>query len=540
MNSQAMKLMEKHEHSARARAGSAQIVAMAKKARGDLEEACAIGIAILESSGEPLEKAAAWMLSPSMGLMIETSVERTVHKLYAALDYEQARELNQDLSALETLQADAVGHFAMWAFEDGSAWISLKLHESEVAAGVVEASRLEAKAKVAKSLWEMWCPGSGPLGAQVGQKLMMASKARRDLCALTAEEARALAKCLPSGWSEGAGWGPGVQIKALSSGTHLTPAEFTKQALKALGRGKEAQAKLGMRKMDEMRKAREARMKIHWRDAMCIFMSQAQALPAYDGGMAPFLMSKPGLFGQFPMPVWRKMFGEISEQVKALGDGESPEIAGIERCSSILGAEASSQLAHFLYRYHRAGGAKQAAKRVFEQAKERILAEAGKAAGKQGLAAAVREREIVGNEDRRESAKAASSVEYSTQYGAAIALQAALWAKESGFADISMQARLVARTMRGEGEISMECFGWFAKLMFEFGEGFVEREAIAKALQKEMDEAARLAEEEKRRGGKITIENEWSGNWGAELAGRKVREYLDLERGRSSQDSSKS
>lgn len=534
MNSQAMKLMEKHEHQARARAQSAEIGLIAKKARGDLEAACAMGIAIFEAAGEPLDKASAKMLSPNLGLLIETSVDRVVQKIYAGMDYEQSCEFNKDLSPLEALQADSVGHFALWAFDDGSAWISLKLHEREVAASVIEASSMEGKAKIAKGVWELWCPGLGPLGAQIGAKLMAAGKARRDLCALTPEEALALAKCLPSGWSEGSSWAAGVSIKALSSGAQTTPAEFTKQAIKALGRGKEEQLKLGMRKMDEMRKEREARMKIHWRDAMCIFMSQAQALPAYDGGMAPFLMSKPGLFGQYPMPVWRKMFGEISDQVKILADGESPDIAAVERASAILGQETSSQLAHFLYRHHRAGGAKQTAKKVFEQAKERILAEAGRGPRGTGLAAAVREREIASTEDRRESSKAASSVEYSTQYGAAIALLAALWAKETGFSDISMQARLVARIMRGEGEISMECFGWFAKLMFEFGEGFVEREDIARALQKEMEEIARLAEEEKRRGGKISIENEWSGNWGAELAGRKVREYLDLERGRSS------
>jgi hypothetical protein len=128
----------------------------------------------------------------------------------------------------------------------------------------------------------------------------------------------------------------------------------------------------------------------------------------------------------------------------------------------------------------------------------------------------------------RESSKAASSVEFSTQYGTSLALYAALWAKESGFADIALQARAVVRTMRGAGEISMECFGWFARLMYEFGGGFIPKEDIAKALQKEMEDAAKIADEEKRRGGKISIENEWSGNWGAELAGRKVREYLNL------------
>jgi hypothetical protein len=127
-------------------------------------------------------------------------------------------------------------------------------------------------------------------------------------------------------------------------------------------------------------------------------------------------------------------------------------------------------------------------------------------------------------------------VEFSTQFGAALALFAALWAKETGFDNLSIQARAVIKTMRGAGDISMECFGWFARLALEFGEGFVSKEEIAKTLDKEMQEAAREAEEEKRKGGKIAIENEWSGNWGSELSGRKVREYLGLERNHKATD----
>jgi hypothetical protein len=284
--------------------------------------------------------------------------------------------------------------------------------------------------------------------------------------------------------------------------------------------------------MEEIRKERETRVKIHWRDAMCVFMSQSQAYPVYDGGLAAFLMSKPGLFGQYPMPVWRKMFFEIIELIKPMSEGESPDLGLIETSASILGGDVASQMAHFLYRYHRGGGAKITAKRIMEQTKSRMISDAAK----QGLAAAVKSKEVISDE-MRESSKAASSVEFSTQYGAALALYAALWAKESSFSDISMQARAVVKTMRGAGEISMECFGWFAKLIFEFGEGLLSKEDIAKVLQKELEDAAILAVEQKRMGGKITIENEWSGNWGTELAGRKVREYLGIEKNKAVMES---
>jgi hypothetical protein len=179
-----------------------------------------------------------------------------------------------------------------------------------------------------------------------------------------------------------------------------------------------------------------------------------------------------------------------------------------------------------MYRYHRSGGSRLTAKRVLEQTRERM----SKDAAKQGLAAAVKTRDPISDE-MRESSKAASSVEFSTQYGAALALFAALWAKETAFNNLSMQARAVIKTMRGAGDISMECFGWFARLTLQFGEGLVSKEDIAKILDKEMQDAAREAEDEKRKGGKIAIENEWSGNWGSELSGRKVREYLGIERG---------
>jgi hypothetical protein len=532
MNYQATRLMEEHEKKARARANEEQVRSLARKARGELEPAAALGMALLEASGMGLEKAAERMLAPDMGLMLETSAERSAAALYKAMDFESARLFNEDLSPLEALPLDSVGHFALWSFEDGSAWISFRLHEREMGWEALMASTFKEREKVGNALWALWDKDHAPLGLQVGAKLLEAKRLGSQLCALTPAEARAFFEGLPRAWGEGSSWGQGLAMKAQNNGTTMTPVDFGKQGCKALSKGKEEACKAGMRKMEELRKERDARSKVHWRDAMCVFMSQGQAMPVYDAGMAAFLMSKPGLFGQYPLPVWRKMFFEIVDIVKRSGEGESPELSDIEAAASILGGDTASQLAHFLYRYHRAGGAKMMAKRVLDQARERIEADSAK----QGLAAAVKGREAPVSDEMREASKASSSVEFSTQYGAALALMAAQWGKESGFADIGQQARAVIKTMRGAGEISMECFGWFARLMFEFSEGFVSKEEIAKALAREMEASAKTADEEKRRGGKITIENEWSGNWGAELAGRKVREYLDLERMRSGQE----
>lgn len=525
MSYQASRLLEKYENVARARSKDDEVVAFAKKSRGELEDAAAMGIAVLEASGMDLAKAGRRMIFPEMGLMIETSAERAVAALYASMDYEAAEKFNKDLSALETIPNDSLGHFAMWTFEDGSAWVSFRLHEREVAFDSIQYSDFESKSQVGKSLWMMWERDHAPLAMQVGNKFMEAKLEHKDFVALSASEARAMVDGLALTWGDGQTWGKGMSVKLQSNGSSVSPSEFRKVAMAALRKGRDELERAGVRRMDEIRKEREARMKIHWRDAMCVFISQSQALPVYDGGLAAFLMSKPGLFGQYPLPVWRKMFFEIIDLIKPMPEGESPDLGLIETSASILGGDIASQLAHYLYRYHRSGGAKLTAKRVLEQTKTRMLSDAAK----HGLAAAVKSKEPISDE-MRESSKAASSVEFSTQYGAALALYAALWAKESGFSDISMQARAVVKTMRGAGEISMECFGWFAKLMFEFSEGFISKEDIAKTLQKEMEDAAVLADEQKRMGGKITIENEWSGNWGSELAGRKVREYLGIEK----------
>ena len=518
--------MEQHRQGADEGSKRVEVREWAKKSRGELERATAWGISILEASGMALEKAGLRMLAPEMSAMVETSAERVAQAIYGCMDYEMSLRFNEDLSVLDGIASDSVGHMSVWAFDDGSAWVSFAGHEREVAHNAVAASAFEKRETLCDALWRMWSPADAPLSVQVGKKFLEAKIQDAPLVALTGLEASAFVKGVASAWrAEGVRWGKGMVVKLMSNGQELAPADFEKMLGKSLGSGKADLTRMGMRKVEEMKRERETRMKVHWRDAICLFIAQPQAMPVYDAGMAAFLMSKPGLFGQFPMPVWRKMFFEIVDYIKPLAESDSLDLSIIESSASILGGDVASQLAHFMYRYHRSGGAKMTARRVLEQTRERMALDAGK----QGLAAVVRskERDPI-SEEMRESSKAASSVEFSTQYGASLALYASIWAKETGFADISLQARAVVKTMRGAGEISMECFGWFARLMFEFGEGSVSREDIARTLQREMEAAAKLAEEEKRRGGKITIENEWSGNWGSELAGRKVREYLNL------------
>lgn len=529
MRSQAIEWMNAHLAAALEGAKKEEVVKWAKRARGELEAATGLGVALMIEAGVDMARAGSKMLAPDLAVMIESNSERAVKELYATMDHGQAERFNKDLGAIDQIRVESVGYLAAWVFEDGSAWIALKGHPREVAAEALADSDFAEREAVVSKLWAPWSSENDPLGELIGAKLRKAKSEGLPMVALDARELKSLGPELARAWGLGeiSGWGKGMGMKLLANGTALHPLDLCKVLDKAGSRGKEVLERVGMRRADEIRKERETRMKIHWRDAICVFMVQVSVAPVYDGGLAAFLMSKPGLFGMFPLPVWRKIFSEVIDVVKPLPEGVSPEIDQIEKIAGILGGDTASQLAHFLYRYHRAGGAKLTAKRVLEQIRERMVVEATK----HGLAAAVKAKEIM-TDEMKESVKLASSVEFSTQYGAALALYAVLWANEEGYENISMQARAVIKTMRGAGEITMECFGWFAKLLFEFSEGFVSKEEIAASLRAEMEIASASAEVEKRQGGKITIENEWSGNWGSELSSRKVREYLGLEKSR--------
>ena len=536
MSSIAINLYNKFSQKAKLLQNTDEFLVWNKKAKGDLGAATTLGIAILVESGQDVLLASKKMLDPEVGLLLEVSPDRVMHALLSSMDYDTLMHFNQDaLRTLDFIPHDPMGHFALWSFPDGSSWVSIKSHEKELAYNALMAFDEFSKENMnhsfkpsedfIKDLWTLWNRDQGTLGVSIGQKFLAAKIASEPFVALSAFESKTLVAGLTKAWArESISWGKGFQFKFHSNGSLVQPAEFEKIATKALLKGREELLKLSAKRMEDIKKERDARLKIHWRDALCIFIAQSQAMPIYDAGFASFLMTKPGLFGQFPLPVWRKMFFDIIDLIKVLPEGESPDLPFIESAASILGSETSSQLAHFLYRYHRVGGAKLTAKRVLEQTKDRILFDSAK----QGLAAAVKSKDPI-SEEMREASKFASSVEFSAQYGAALALYASLWARETGFANISIQAKALVKTLRGSGDISMECFGWFARLMFEFSEGFVGKEEIFLALKTEMELAAKIADDEKRIGGRITIENEWSGNWGSELGLRKVREYLGMD-----------
>ena len=388
----ATKCMNAHEDKAKKRALDAEITTWSKGAKGDLEQATAFGIALLTETGMELPLAASRMLGPEVSVMLESCIERAVKILYESMDYNQAKNFNEAVDLIEAIPVDAIGHLALWAFEDGSAWVALSAHPREMAQAALASISFEGRDEVNNQLERLWGPMHAPLGYEVGVKFAQANAKGYPLVSLNAKEAEAFYSGVAASWAEGVGgsWGKGLTMKSFLNGSQFTPADLVKNSAKALRKGKDALVKLGIKRAEEVRKQRDSSMKVHWRDAMCMFLSQTNSAPSYDGGVAAFLMSKPGLFGTYPLPVWRKIFNNILELLKPLSEGESPELIRVEASVSILGGDTASQLAHFLYRYHRSGGAKVLAKCVLGQVRERLTNEEVK----YGLAAAVKIKEV--------------------------------------------------------------------------------------------------------------------------------------------------
>lgn len=525
MSSKAVAAYDKFAEQARERAKEEPLrEACKRKTKGGLEVAAPWVAALLQEMGATQEEAVRRAVTPDAAFMVECGPERVLKALFDTFDYSEAKLFVERPAIVESLPSDSLGLLALWAFEDGSALLSYQGSPQQSARAALLAHQFPAPA----ALDRLWPLSVAPHGERVGDAL----KAARDLgdvvCALEPKLAQALGRglaCFESHETrDGPQWRKGIAYKFLSSGNLAEPQELQKTVEQALEAGMDGLRRAAQKRLDEFKREREAKTKIHWRESMCQFISQASCQPVYDAGLAAFLMSKPACFGQFPASIWSKVFSEVVEIVKALPEGESPEIAAVERASVFLGSELSSQLGHFLYRYHRAGGAKILAKRLMEEKRERVTQDQART----GLAAMLTPKAEKASEQAQEVSKAAGSVEFAVQYGAALALHTALWAKDSGFESVQDQARTFVRAMRGADEVSLECFGWFARLIYEFSEGFVSKEEIESALMLEMEEASRVAEAAKVKGGKMAIENEWSGSWSLTLARRKAREYLGL------------
>lgn len=525
MSSKAVAAYEKYASLARERARDEELRETCKKrAKGGLELAAPWVAGLLEEQGAPRAEAIRRALSPDVAYLVEHTPERALKAMFDSFSFEQAKAFCARPGIIEALPFDGMGFLGMWAFEDGSALLSYIGSPQQSARATLEAHQFATPDEIDR-LWPLSC---GAFGERVGEALRAARERGDAACALEPKLARALGKGMGSFESqetrEGVSWRKGMSFKYLANGNSASPEDFQSSFEKALDAELEALKRSAQKRLEEARREREAKTKVHWRESMCQFLSQASCQPVYDAGLAAFLMSKPACFGQYPASIWSKVFSEVVEIVKALPEGESPEISSVERAAVFLGSDLASQMGHFLYRYHRTGGAKILARKMMEEKRQGVEQEQALT----GLAALLTPKAEPTSDEAREVIKAAGSVEFSVQYGAALALHTALWAKDSGFEKVDRQARTFVRAMRGADEVSLECFGWFGRLIYELSEGFVSKEEIEQALMGEMEAASKAADAAKLKGGKIAIENEWSGSWSQTLARRKLREYLGL------------
>lgn len=502
-----------------------QITKAMDKVRGNLvpvAQRVAVGFQGIMEPQIAIKKA----MTPDVALVWEVSADNCLQWIVNNCNFQQSNTLNKELGWVDEIALENDGLLAIWILPDDSAILhfSGSVQQLSINAlkewGVLESAKTSNSTDYYNNFSYLW---KSPLGQSVGERLQLNQKEL--LLPLSKQELEELIYCLPSQYSKEKDWQKGLCVKNHFNGNNVSPESFKDALASALAKNKQQLRDSAQKRLDEIKKEQEAKLKTPWHDTVIEWIKNIDSAPIYDGGLVGFLMSKPNLYGQYPKSYWQRALKQLNSVLKVLKEGDSPELDAIIAATSHLGSDVSNQIAHFMYRFHRTGGAKSLSFRVLEQNKAKILEESKV---KTGLAALINKKEDPVSEETRESTRSASSIEFAVQYGSSMALNSALWGLETAFQAPHLQARVFLRSMRGAGEISLESFGWFARLMYELSDGFLTKQVVEEILMDEMKKVSDLEEEMRIRGGKIGLENEWSGKWGMPLARRKVREYLGL------------
>ncbi len=505
-----------------------------EKARPGLEMSSRVVAALLRCGGMSSEAAIEKALAPDAAAFLSIPPEIPLRRLLSEISNEQAEQFGSRPEALGALIAEEDAALAMWVFPDGSALATLRGGASERASKALAAAEIALEEEQAARIGALWPGEAGGMGERIGRRALAAAGIAGAIFALDPKEAREFAlKVANPRWPCERESQKKIELRDVRSGAEITGEEFAAKARKALDRKKAEILGKSLERLDAARRERKLEERANWREALLMFMrldsDRAKTLgwlrDPHDAGFAAFLMESPGTFTQKSIPMWKKAYEEVCELLGTAKEGEGPGIAKLSEATSYLGAEVGTRLSHFLYRYHRSGGPNVLAARVFEEMRERSLEDARE---RSGVAAIMSKREEALSKEAREAGRAASSVEFSVQYGAALALHAALWGRETKFESLPLLAKAFIRSLRGANEISMECFGWLSVLIRDFSEEGIKNESLVGVFLEGLEQAEREAEKAKSKGGKITIENEWSGRWSHELAGRKIREYLGM------------
>ena len=490
-------------------------------------------VGALLSVSSPREEAMAKALSPDIALFIDTSGERMVKLMFESFEYDEAVALSESGdSIINEIPSDHSAVLLAWGAGDGSILLGYSGNYRMATMGILNSANFTISVETHQRMSSLWTRKQVPWtegGMAIASRMEEFMSRGIPVVPLSKDEAEAFVTGFVSNEklaSENDAWRKSVSIKATSNGATVNPSDFEALFSKLLAGPSEELRKVVQKRFDEIRKERERAGKVYWRDVMCDFLKErgSELNPVWDCGLSAFMMSKPSMFQQSTPKIWKETFCRVADIVRVLPEGESPELAVVAEAASPLGQDIASGMAHFMYRFHRQGGPKTMAKKIVEELKVKV---ADEMKTKTGLAAIIK-KDSGQSEEAKELTKAALSVEFAVQYGAALAMCVARWGVSQEFVNPAMQAKVFVKGMRGTDEISLECLGWFARLMVHFSDGRVPKEMIEKLIIAEMDSSSANVEEQKSKGGKLSLENEWSGKWSSGLARRKIREYLGI------------
>lgn len=453
--------------------------------------------------------------NPDVSLWFESDAARGVKALIEAVEHEQAISLPSNLEKLRHLASMKAGVLMLWALPDGSAWVSLKGSEWDWACQA--ANSLEwADDLLLTQIWKTRVEGV-TTSDEVAKAFARSSAKGWELCALSADQAAEWVCSLTRAWkSKDGSWAKGIsQVRwggSASAAQTIKPEELKERMLKELAKGQEELIKETVRRLEAMRKEKRSVPQKPWRTALIEWMADPTFAPALDAGLAAYWMVKPGSFHAENQSAWKHVFDQAQ---KASKEGVEWSLPTLEKWTEPLGEEAAA-VARFLARSASRGSPRESAKKDFEAAIRR-------AKGKEMSAA---QEELP--ETRSENATLMAGAEATARRGAALSMEAGLWIRENGFEDPKTMAKALWGALSGAAEIRMECMGWSALLTWAWAEGFLSKQSILDSFMEAIQEDQKEKDEQKKIKKVATIENEWSGEWAATLAQRKIAEYLEL------------
>lgn len=312
-------------------------------------------------------------------------------------------------------------------------------------------------------------------------------------------------------------WLPGVRSGIMKMGEVISKKELSPEGIEQFmikGLQEKLKSKVnGWIKKYETITTKGEPISAVWHESIREFIYLSGCLPYRDVGIAAFSMFKPVLFKEMSSQEWR-VAAESLNEMKIKNELKAEKIEGL--CKT---KELKQTLPMFLMRYHHEDrGPLAIAVKNVQDSKEYFKKEKEKT----GIAARIKtehplKRRMKVIEDSMEN-----SSEFAVQYYCALALCVAEYEMEEGFNNLDEMADFFMMAIPKLDEKVIEAMGWFARLAYDLGEGFVEKEAIVEAILKSVKRAPWEKERKS-----SSIENEWSSEtWAIQMIKSKIEEYF--------------